>query len=116
MVPERLSRLQSYKSHKVVLAARIVGLIEPPASQLELDPGDGGPNIWHEVPGDFFRRHRPAAGGYLVVYEDGYQSFSPAEAFEGGYRLVAELEAEAAAAAAAKKLEAEAAAKKGPSK
>lgn len=27
-------------------------------------------------------------GGYLVFYEDGYQSFSPAKAFEDGYTRV----------------------------
>ena len=26
--------------------------------------------------------------GYLVVYEDGYRSWSPAEAFEHAYRLI----------------------------
>ena len=26
-----------------------------------------------------------AVGGYYVVYEDGYKSFSPAGAFESGY-------------------------------
>lgn len=31
--------------------------------------------------------HRVKVGGYFVVYEDGYQSFSPAEAFEKGYTL-----------------------------
>jgi hypothetical protein len=30
-------------------------------------------------------RHEPKAGGYFVVYADGYQSWSPAEAFEAGY-------------------------------
>lgn len=30
----------------------------------------------------------PAAGGYYVVYEDGYQSYSPAKAFEDGYAPV----------------------------
>ena len=27
----------------------------------------------------------PEVGGYYVVYEDGYKSFSPAGAFESGY-------------------------------
>jgi hypothetical protein len=30
----------------------------------------------------------PRAGGYYVVYEDGYKSYSPAEAFESGYTLI----------------------------
>ena len=27
----------------------------------------------------------PGVGGYFVRYEDGYESFSPAAAFEGGH-------------------------------
>jgi hypothetical protein len=30
-------------------------------------------------------KHQPEIGGYVVLYEDGYMSFSPAEGFEGGY-------------------------------
>ena len=41
-----------------------------------------------EVSHDFQAKHKPQAGGYYVVYEDGYQSFSPAEAFESGYTLI----------------------------
>jgi hypothetical protein len=33
----------------------------------------------------YCRKHEPKVGGYYVVYEDGYKSFSPADAFEGGY-------------------------------
>ena len=33
-------------------------------------------------------KHKPHAGGYYVVYDDGYKSFSPAKAFEEGYRLL----------------------------
>lgn len=38
----------------------------------------------------FWEKHKPQAGGYYVVYEDGYKSFSPAEAFESGYTRVGE--------------------------
>lgn len=34
---------------------------------------------------EWARKHRPQAGGYYVVYKDGYASYSPAEAFEDGY-------------------------------
>ena len=37
------------------------------------------------VPGEFIQKHKPVVGGYFVMYEDGYQSFSPAKAFEEGY-------------------------------
>jgi len=42
------------------------------------------------VPKDrkYFERCSVQAGGYYVVYKDGYESFSPAEAFEEGYTLI----------------------------
>ncbi len=42
------------------------------------------------VDADYVNKHRPIAGGYYVVYKDGYKSFSPAEAFEDGYTLSSE--------------------------
>lgn len=36
----------------------------------------------------YLRKHEPQVGGYFVVYEDGYRSFSPAEAFEAGYSRI----------------------------
>lgn len=36
----------------------------------------------------YMLKHNPQPGGYYVVYEDGYKSFSPAEAFEGGYTRI----------------------------
>ena len=36
----------------------------------------------------FLSKHNPQPGGYFVVYSDGYQSFSPAQAFEEGYTLI----------------------------
>ena len=30
-------------------------------------------------------KHKPEAGGYYVLYDDGYASYSPAKAFEAGY-------------------------------
>lgn len=41
-----------------------------------------------EVGAEFIEKHKPHAGGYLVIYADGYRSFSPAEAFESGYSLI----------------------------
>ena len=34
---------------------------------------------------EYITKHKPVVGGYYVEYEDGYRSFSPAEAFEKGY-------------------------------
>lgn len=41
-----------------------------------------------EVTAEFVNRHNPQAGGYYVVYDDGYKSFSPAQAFEDGYNPI----------------------------
>lgn len=38
-----------------------------------------------DVPSEFVMRQRPQVGGYYVVYDDGYASYSPAAAFEAGY-------------------------------
>lgn len=37
---------------------------------------------------EYYEKHKPLAGGYYVVYEGGYKSFSPADAFESGYSLI----------------------------
>ena len=36
----------------------------------------------------YYEKHRPEPGGYYVVYDDGYKSYSPAKAFEDGYTLI----------------------------
>lgn len=36
----------------------------------------------------YVQKHNPQAGGYFVVYADGYKSFSPSQAFEEGYTLI----------------------------
>jgi hypothetical protein len=41
------------------------------------------------VGAEYIAKHKPEVGGYFVEYVDGYQSFSPAKAFEEGYALIA---------------------------
>lgn len=41
-----------------------------------------------EVSAEYFAKHKPESGGYFVVYADGYQSYSPAKAFEEGYTRI----------------------------
>ncbi len=41
-----------------------------------------------EVSAEYVHKHSPKAGGYFVVYEDGYLSWSPAEVFEKGYTAI----------------------------
>ena len=41
-----------------------------------------------DVSPEYVNKHEPEPGGYYVVYEDGYTSYSPAAAFENGYSPV----------------------------
>lgn len=79
--------LPEYKSHKTVRAAKITAFRqngEPDMPDLVL--GEVG-SIVTLLP-DWHQKHNPQVGGYLVQYEDGYQSYSPAKAFEEGYTRV----------------------------
>lgn len=79
------AELPRYVCHKRVWALKIKEVAKPlPSGDCMLTPEDDGyePVI---VDAAYMRKHNPLAGGYYVVYEDGYKSFSPAEAFEGGY-------------------------------
>jgi hypothetical protein len=71
----------------------------PPAGRHSYDPGDSPiitPVIYPEdedyfefgVSSAYMAKHDPQPGGYWVRYEDGYESYSPAEAFEGGYTRI----------------------------
>jgi hypothetical protein len=84
-----------YKCHKEVWALRIAGIEQAPADQ-ERQHADGD---WYIKPADsgyspvcvghsFILKHKPEVGGYYVVYDDGYKSYSPAKAFENGYALM----------------------------
>ena len=79
-----------YKCHKQVWALKIADITEPTDEAGEsrtIVPADGryAPFV---VDGEYIKKHKPEVGGYYVVYEDGYKSFSPAKAFEAGYSPV----------------------------
>ncbi len=75
--------MRTYKCHKEVQAAKIT----------EIWPTLPGPTL---ILGDedvivcsfWMDKHQPKVGGYYVEYSDGYESYSPAEAFEDGYTKV----------------------------
>lgn len=78
-----------YKCHKVVRAAKIVGVIsrnDVGGWTLKLE----GRRPAVTVTDAWYAKHAPLVGGYYVVYKGGYESFSPADAFEEGYTLVGE--------------------------
>lgn len=88
-----MAELQKYKSHKVVEAMKI-GATRPnrTGGALFHDATESG--IIVEVDAKTFGRMLQMTsdleGGYFVRYADGYESWSPAEAFEKGYRLLEE--------------------------
>jgi hypothetical protein len=80
--------LPAYVSHKRVKAAPIVAVrgAEPMLSPVVEIRVPGGPNQIIAVPRGIFSRGTPIEGDYLVVYDDGYMSWSPRKAFEEGYQ------------------------------
>lgn len=70
--------LQEYRCHKIVRAAKIVAI----ERGLVLDLGPYGAI---QVNQGWVEEKRAVAGGYYVVYDDGYCSFSPEKAFVDGY-------------------------------
>lgn len=84
------AEMPRYRSHKIVWALKIAK-IEPDESAPK--GADGSCIITPAEPGyepfqvdeAYCLKHEPKAGGYYVVYADGYKSWSPAEAFEDGY-------------------------------
>ena len=87
-VPMR--ELPRYKSHKIVHALKIHNIdVDSETGSAVITPEDNefGP---FGVDADYMGKHKPQSGGYYVVYEDGYKSWSPAEAFESGYTLIPE--------------------------
>lgn len=80
--------LPRWKCHKEVEAVKIEG---------SRDLGDKVALIWFPGPNqnaeiivslEYINRHKPQAGGYYVRYDDGYESYSPAKAFEEGYTRI----------------------------
>jgi hypothetical protein len=71
--------LPRYKSHKDVWALKIAAI-----DGTEITPAEEGYAPFM-VTDEYIAKHQPHVGGYYVVYQDGYKSFSPASAFEQGY-------------------------------
>ena len=82
--------MPKYECHKKVWALKIKAVAQGtqptdlPGGSWTLHPADDGYGPL-EVSHEWYAKHKPEVGGYYVVYEDGYKSFSPAGAFESGY-------------------------------
>jgi hypothetical protein len=86
-LPPNLTR---YQCHKVVSAAKIIG-VHPgradghgPGATLTLEM----PFTDVSVPDEWVGKFDPNEGDYLVAYDDGYVSVSPPQAFEDGYTRI----------------------------
>ena len=79
--------MPQYQSHKKVWALKIKQVELRPADGHIIHPADEGYGPF-EVSDEYVQKHNPQAGGYYVVYADGYISWSPAEAFEGGHTAI----------------------------
>jgi hypothetical protein len=82
-----MTPMPRYQSHKKVWALKIK----------KVHTDEGGVGLSFEEPQFAIRaftnsqlknKPTPEAGMYMVQYEDGYISFSPAEAFEAGYTRI----------------------------
>jgi len=91
------AEMPRYQSHKQVWALIILAFEFDADKACETNrETDGSATITPAEPGyarfkvgaDYVSKHDPKAGGYYVVYDDGYKSWSPAEAFESGYTRV----------------------------
>lgn len=76
-------QMDRYKSHKEVYAFQIV----------RIEAGDSfssliGDRCSVTVDQAYLEKHQPQVSGYYVKYVDGYESWSPAEAFEDGYTKI----------------------------
>ncbi|MGA3098120.1 MAG: hypothetical protein ABSF25_16820 [Bryobacteraceae bacterium] len=80
--------LPRYRCHKEVCAFKIGSVITPLEGKYLLAPEGSGPAV--EVGTGYLQKHKPEIGGYYVRYADGYESFSPAKAFEEGYSPIPE--------------------------
>lgn len=97
MDSEVSAEMPKYQSHKKVWALKIAKIDKDIDKAKEEDretdgsavitPADEGYGPF-TVDGTYMAKHTPEVGGYYVVYEDGYKSFSPAEAFDNGYTRV----------------------------
>lgn len=88
--------LPQWQSHKKVWGDKIVEMVSR-----EMTQSDASPCIWKLAGGGLVHVSKEllarvpagiaAIGGYYVVYEDGFKSWSPAKAFEEGYTRIEEV-------------------------
>jgi hypothetical protein len=96
----RSKEMPKYRSHKVVHALKLADLWvsldgNNPGCHATIVPDDPAFSMIAVLPGDHLVPllaaaidEHPSDPGYLVVYADGYRSWSPTAAFEEGYSII----------------------------
>lgn len=84
-------QMPRYQCHKQVWALKIKAITRVPSGNAGVQYGivpEDARYAPFDVSPEYVGRNSPAAGGYYMVYADGYISYSPAKAFEDGYTLI----------------------------
>lgn len=77
--------MPQYQCHKKVWALKIKAVERGAITLLHFEePGYAPVSVSYS----WDTKYEPEAGGYYVVYEDGYASVSPAATFESGYTRI----------------------------
>lgn len=84
---QAMAEMPRYRCHKEVWAAKITS-IDPRDDRSFIISLDCAVHPQIIQSNEWIKKHGPKIGGYYVVYKDGYQSYSPAEAFEEGYTRI----------------------------
>ena len=80
------AEMPKYQCHKIVHALKIEYIERETDGTATIIPEEGYAPF--KVSAEYVNKHKPQRGGYFVVYEGGYQSWSPADVFEAGYTLI----------------------------
>ena len=84
---ESATEMPRYRCFKEVHALKISSVGKNPENGNAILVFDGAYQP-KEMTAEYGDKHSPKEGGYYVLYADGYESFSPAEAFENGYEWI----------------------------
>ncbi|EAA7887208.1 hypothetical protein KSH05_003680 [Salmonella enterica subsp. enterica serovar Anatum] len=79
--------MPKYQCHKQVWALKIKDVKVASDGTAVITPSDPGFGDF-DVESSYVDKHSPQPGGYYVQYAGGYESYSPAEAFESGYTRI----------------------------
>ena len=86
--------MPKYRCHKEVWALKIKSIVRDGEGENRETNGtaiitpEDDRYAPFEVSAEYMHKNKPQVGGYYVRYKDGYESFSPADAFEDGYSQI----------------------------